>query len=140
VPTVMAGDPDLRLGPKQRPPWPNVSILLAQMDAIGADPLRQLHAVVNDESHASVATNSLERLGDRRKLVFGDVLHSKLEGDRKPRFERRLQTLREAASDLLRGNQIEPRRASFRAVECGSELLRYSFVQSQAGTFSIDAS
>ena len=57
---------------------------LAEMDAVGAEPLRQRDAVVDDERDVGVGADALQRLGEPRQLVLVDVLDPQLERRDRP--------------------------------------------------------
>ena len=83
-------------GPEQRPRLANVAVALAEMDAVGAEPLGQRHAVVDDERDVRVGADALQRLGEPRQLVLVDVLHAQLERGGDARLKRRLQAIGKA--------------------------------------------
>ncbi len=105
---VVAGHSDLRLRSEQRPRLPNIAVLLAKVNAVGAKALGQLHAVVDDEGNARIGADALQRLGQPRKLMFGHVFHAQLEGSDDFVPDSRLQPVRKAPANLLRGNEVEP--------------------------------
>ena len=70
--------------------------LLAEVNAVGAEPLGQRHAVVDDEGDVRVGADALQRLGEPRELMLGDVLHPQLERRGDARLERGLQPVRES--------------------------------------------
>ncbi len=109
------------------------------MHSVRAEPLGQRHAVVDDEGDVGVGAQALQRLGQPRQLMLGDVLDPQLEGARDPRLERGLEPVREPAADLLRADQVQlrRRRPRRRREVDGVEL---GFVQGQAGTRATDAS
>jgi hypothetical protein len=63
VAAVVAGPADLRRRPEQRPRFAHVPVALPEMHTVRAEPLRQRHAVVDDERHLSVGADALQRLG-----------------------------------------------------------------------------
>jgi len=110
MPTVVAGPADLCRRSKQGPRFANVAILLAEMDAIGAEPLGQRHAVVDDECGTGVGAEPLQGLGQAGKLMLADVFHAHLESSHRPRCQGGLKPVGKPAADLLRADQIELRR------------------------------
>src|SRR3546814_16837197 len=81
----VAGYADLRIGAEQTPRLLRIAVALPQMDAVGADPLRQRHLVVDDEGGVVRGADRLQRLGEPRRRVLLDVLDAKLEGRARPR-------------------------------------------------------
>src|SRR6185369_11048638 len=136
---VVAGPPDLGARPEQRPSLAKVAIRLADMNAVRAETLRQLHAVVDDEGDLGIGADALKRLSKACQLMLVEVLYAQLEGRRDPWFQRRLEPVRKTAANLLRADQVEfrwlrpPARRKLDRIEFG-------FVQGQAGTFSVEAS
>ena len=92
---VVAGPADLRAGAEQRARLADVAVGLAEMDAVGAEPLGQRHAVVDDERGVVIGADPLQRLGEARQLMLVDVLDAQLERGDRPAAERRLQAGRE---------------------------------------------
>ena len=62
--------------------------LWPKMHAVGAEPLRERHAVVDDERHVSVGADALQRLGEPRQLVLVHVLDPQLERGGDARLQR----------------------------------------------------
>ena len=103
--------------------------------------MTQLHArmlVVDDERNIRIGTDALQRLGEPCQLVVVHVLHPKLECHGEARLKRRLQAVRKRYANVLRANQVKPRRLGPRR---GREVERIElgFVQGQAGTRAVDA-
>ena len=75
-------------GAEQRARLARIAVLLAEMDAVGAEPLRQRHVVVDDEGDVALGADPLQRLGEPGRLVLVDALHPELEGGDRPGVER----------------------------------------------------
>ena len=99
---VVAGDADLRVGAEQGPRLARIAVALAEMDAVGADPLRKPHIVVDDERDLARGADRLQRHGKARRLMLVDALHAQLEGGDRPGVERRGKAIREIAADVQR--------------------------------------
>ena len=80
---------------------------LAEVDAVGAEPLGQRHAVVDDERDVGVGADPLQRLGEPRQLMLVDILDPQLERRDRAAAERRLQPVGKRAADVLRADQVE---------------------------------
>ena len=83
-------------GPEQRPRLADVAVALAEVHAVGAEPLGQRHAVVDDEGDVRVGADALQRLGEPRQLMLVHVLDPKLECRGEARLERGLQAVGKA--------------------------------------------
>ena len=83
-------------GPEQRARLARVAVALAEMDAVGAEPLGQADAVVDDEGDVGVGADPLQRLGQPRQLMLVDVLDPQLERRDRPARQRRLQPVGES--------------------------------------------
>ena len=94
---VVAGLADLRRRAEQRARLADVAVALAQVDAVGAEPLGQLHAVIDDERDIGIGADALQRLGEPRQLMLVDVLHAQLERRRDAGLERGLEPVRKGA-------------------------------------------
>ena len=84
-----------------------VAVALAEMHAVGAEPLGQADAVVDDERDVGVGADALQRLGQPRQLVLVDVLDAQLERRDRPARERGPQPVGKGAADVLRADQVE---------------------------------
>src|SRR3546814_17247437 len=74
------------------------------MDAVGAQPLRQRHVVVDDEGGAVRGADRPERFGPPRRFMLVDALDPKLKGrDRRGR-QRLFEPRGTIAADSERGN------------------------------------
>ena len=73
------------------------------MDAVGAEPFGQRHAVVDDEGDVGIGADALQRLGKPGERVLVDVLDPELEGAATARLQRSLQAVREDARRRLAG-------------------------------------
>ena len=104
---VMGGDADLRRGAEQGAGLARVAVVLAEMDSVGADPLRQRRRIVDDEGDLARGAKPLQRPGEARRLVLVDSLHPKLEGGHGTGVERGGEPVRKVAADLERRDQIE---------------------------------
>src|SRR5215217_3091134 len=98
---VVAGPADLRAWSEQSSRLADIAIALPEMDSVGAEPLGQRHAVVNDERHLGVGADSLQRLGQPRELVFVHVLDAQLERRCDAQLERGLEAVGKRTADLL---------------------------------------
>src|SRR3546814_17973341 len=77
---------DLRVRPEQAPCLLWIAVAMPQMDAVGAQPLRQRHVVVDDEGGAVRGADRPERFGQPRRFMLVDALDPKLKGrDRRGR-------------------------------------------------------
>ena len=92
----MAGLADLRDGPEQRARLADVAVGLAEMDAVGAEPLGQRHAVVDDEGDVGVGADALQRLGEPRQLMLATSLTRSWNAAADARLQRRLQPVGES--------------------------------------------
>jgi hypothetical protein len=110
MPAVVARHADLRLRAQQCPCFPNVAVLLAEVHAVCAEPLRQLHAVVDDEGHARVRADALQRFRQPGELMLRDILNAELKSRDDLVVHGALQALGETIAHALRGNQVEPAR------------------------------
>ncbi len=104
---IVTRDADLRLRTEGGPRLADVAILLAEVNAVGTEALRQAHAVVDDEGHARIGTDALKRLRQPRKLMLGDVLHPQLEGRDDLVAYDRIQSFGKVAANVLRRDEIE---------------------------------
>ena len=135
---VVARLADLRGWPEQRPRLADIAVALAEVHAVGAEPLGQAHAVVDDERDIRIGANALQRLSEPRQLMLVHVLHPQLECRGEARLKRRLQPVGKAAANILRADQVKPRRLGpLRGREV--ERIELVFVQGQAGTRAVDA-
>ena len=89
VAAVVAGAADLRVGAEDRAGLLDVPVRLAEVNPVGAEPLGQRDAVVDDEGDVRVGADALQRLGEARQLMVFDVLDAKLEGGRNARARAR---------------------------------------------------
>ena len=126
-------------GPEQRPRLADVAVALAEMDAVGAEPLGERHAVVDDERDVGVGADALQRLGEARQLMLVDILDPQLEGGRDARLERGLQPVGEGPADVLRADQVELARLRPLGRRESPSDRTSCFVQGQAGTLRVDA-
>src|SRR3546814_10396627 len=61
VAAIVAGDADLGRGAEQRPRLARIDVVFAEVDAVGAEPLREAHIIVDDES-SEAHTSALQSL------------------------------------------------------------------------------
>ena len=135
---VVAGLADLRRRAEQRARLADVAVALAEVDAVGTEPLGKRHAVVDDERHVRIGADALQRLGEPRELMLVDVLDAQLEGRRDAGLDRGLEPVRKRAADVLRTDQVELRR--LRPLGGGKSIgIELGLVHGQAGTFAVDA-
>jgi len=138
VAAIVAGAPDLRRRPKERPRLADVAVTLPKVNAVGAEALRKADAVVDDEGDIRVRTNALKRLGEPRQIMLADILHAELESRCDPGLERWPQPIREAATDLLRRNQVKLSRHRPRG-RWEIDRIEIVLVHRQAKAFDVDA-
>ena len=110
----MAGHADLHRGPEHGAGFPRVAVALAEMDPVGAEPLGQRHAVVDDEGGIGVGADPLQRFGEPRQLMLVEILDAQLERRDRPG----------ASAALSRSGKLPP-------TSCG--LIRYSSHGSRRG-------
>ena len=137
--TVVTGPADLRAWAEQSTRLADVAVRLPEMHAVGAKPLRQSHAVVDDERDVGVSADSVQRFGKAGELMLLDLFNPQLESRRDARLERCLEAIRERAADVLRADQVQRRRRRpLRRREI--DRIELSVVQDPAGTLSVEAS
>jgi hypothetical protein len=76
---------DLRLRSELCARVARVAILLAEMDAVGAEPLGEADAVIDDERHVTGAADLDQRRRERSDAVIVDPLQPQLERAAGPR-------------------------------------------------------
>ena len=77
------------------------------MHPVGAEPLGQRDAVIDDERGVGVGADPLQRLGQPRQRMLVDALDAQLERRDRPGRQRRLQQVGKAIADVLRADQIK---------------------------------
>lgn len=107
VAAVVTGDADLRGRAEQQARRARVAVALAEMDAVGAEPLGQRHVVVDDEGDVAPGADRLQRPRQPRRLVLVDALHPELERRHRPGVERFGQALGKGARHVERRDQVE---------------------------------
>lgn len=103
----MAGHADLRLATEPLAGFFHRSVILPQMNAIGAQPLGQADRIVDDEGHFARCTDCLERRSQPRGFVFVDALHAELEGRDRTGIKCAGQPLGKVAADVQRRDQVK---------------------------------
>src|SRR3546814_12167787 len=82
--TLFRSDADLRVRPEQAPCLLWIAVALPQMDAVGAQPLRQPHVVVDHEGGAVRGADRPERFGPPRRFLLVYALDPKPNGPHLP--------------------------------------------------------
>jgi hypothetical protein len=76
---VVTGNANLRVAAKQFTRFSNVTIALAQMQAVGLQALGQSNAVVHDKRDVMRSANGLQRLRKSRRFMLTQFFNPKLE-------------------------------------------------------------
>lgn len=103
----VAGDTNLRLSAERVARLAHRTVLLAEMDAIRAQPLGKRDAVIDDKRDVPGAADLQQWRRQPRRFVLVDAFHPKLEGRHRPAVERPLQALGKAARHVERRNQVK---------------------------------
>ena len=109
------------------------------MHTVGAEALRQAHAVVDDKGDVRIGAEPLQRLRKACELMFVHILDPQLERRGDPRLERGLEPVRKGTADLLRADQVQLRGIGPLAWR-ESDRIEVDVVQGQAGIVVTDAS
>jgi hypothetical protein len=123
---VMASHTYLRGRAEHRPRLADIAVLLPEMHAIRAQSFRKGDAVVDDQRDARVGTDALERIGETRKLMLGNVLHPQLKGRDAIDLDHGTKTFREIVAHVLGRDKIQTARLCPRRRR---ELRRIEIVQ-----------
>ena len=128
----MAGDADLRLAPERIARFFHAAVGLAEMDPVGAQPLGQRDAVVDDEAAIAIGADPPQRLGERRGGVIVEPLHAELERGDLSAVERAGEPVGKGAADIERRDQVklagrQERRLGHRCSPIGAEPARQAF-------------
>ena len=120
----MARHADLHVGAEQRARFACVVVVLPEVYAVGAEPLGEARAVVDDEGDVVLGADRLERFGELRGGVLVDALYAELERRNRPGAERAAQTIGKAAADLERRDEVQLTRRTAHVAREGSGELR----------------
>src|SRR5690606_14786393 len=127
----MTGDADLRLPPQRLARFLRRAVGLSEVDAVRSETLGQRDRIVDDEGAVARRADFLQRGGELGFVVLVEALHPELERSDLPRIERARQTVREAAADVERRDEVEVRgvrRIGHCAVGSAAEGIRHALV------------
>lgn len=103
----MASHADLRVPPKRFARLGDVTVTLAQMEAIGLQPFGQGNGIVDDECDIPLRADCLERLSQARRLMLVDVFYPELEGGNRTGIQSPCKQVGEGARHCERRNQVK---------------------------------